>query len=103
MVRKSKQQKDTTVVEVDEQKPQKAREEGVWYDLPISAGKWNVRDALNIEFKFPKTLQDIGIQSTATVLTTMIDEWGEASGKHRWIPKSNKTDFSSPLNVMAIY
>eukprot|EP00961_Rhodomonas_salina_P170834 2303127-Rhodomonas_salina.1 len=65
--------------------------------MPVSTGKWNVRDALNIEFKFPRTLQDIGITSAASVLTTMIDEWAEASGCHRWTAKQTKLDFSSPF------
>eukprot|EP00961_Rhodomonas_salina_P219794 2970949-Rhodomonas_salina.2 len=65
-VRKAKSSKGHAIVEVDVVTLTSAREEGLWYDLPVSCGKWNVRDALNVAFGFPATLADIGIKSAAT-------------------------------------
>eukprot|EP00961_Rhodomonas_salina_P002098 29189-Rhodomonas_salina.1 len=76
-VRKAKSSKGHAIVEVDVVTPTSAREEGLWYDLPVSWGKWNVRDSLNVAFSFPATLADISIKSAATTLTVSLAEWAE--------------------------
>eukprot|EP00961_Rhodomonas_salina_P294095 3934273-Rhodomonas_salina.1 len=98
-VRKAKSQKQTAVVEVDVVTPVKAKEEGQWFDLPVSKGQWNVRDALNIAFSFPKTVGDLGIQSAASVLSTMVMEWGEATGSQQWSStrRGSNLDLSTPF------
>eukprot|EP00961_Rhodomonas_salina_P296792 3936658-Rhodomonas_salina.1 len=79
--------------------PKSAREEGLWYDLPISRGQWNMRDALKIAVSFPTTLADIRIQSAATTLTVALAEWAEL--RQPWVKSgaglASDLDLSSPF------
>ena len=89
-VRKLKKNKGFVYVEVEVMEPKAAREEGQWYELWVSYGKYNLRDALNITFKHPKTLEDMGIVNQVAASAAAIEDWAECLG-------SSSLDLSTPM------
>eukprot|EP00961_Rhodomonas_salina_P212045 2863075-Rhodomonas_salina.1 len=48
--------------------------------LPVSYGKWNLSALLDIIFKFPKTLRDVGVSARTKALAAAIHHWSELGG-----------------------
>eukprot|EP00961_Rhodomonas_salina_P250293 3383673-Rhodomonas_salina.1 len=48
--------------------------------LPVSTGKWNLRSLLDINFRFPKTLRDVGLSARTKALAAAIRHWSNVGG-----------------------
>lgn len=64
-------------VEVEILKPDAARQEGEQLELWVSWGQLNLRDALDIKFKFLKTIADLGIANQIATSTAAVQDWNE--------------------------
>ena len=48
--------------------------------LPVTKGQYNVRDLLNLNFDYPATLQDLGINGRSRALAVAVQHWSAYGG-----------------------